>query len=91
MLTPPDESDTETSIPGTEAFNGSSKAVRSSNQGKVSVDWDSPKTEKVDGICKHLSIKNEHVKIKVDARFCKGLSCFNITKMNLEKVRHKAE
>ena len=58
MLTPPDESDTETSIPGTEAFNGSSKAVRSSNQGKVSVDWDSPKTEKVDGICKHLSVKN---------------------------------
>ena len=58
MLIPPDESDTETSIPGTEAFNGSSKAVRSSNQGKISVDWDSPKTEKVDGICKYFNLYN---------------------------------
>ena len=53
MLTPPDESDTQTTIPGTEAFNGSSKAVRSNSQDKISVTWDQPKTEKVDGVCKY--------------------------------------
>ena len=53
MLTPPDESDTQTTVPGTEAFNGSSKAVRSNSQDKISVTWDQPKTEKVDGVCKY--------------------------------------
>ena len=53
MLTPPDESDTQTTIPGTEAFNGSTKAVRSNSQDKISVTWDQPKTEKVDGVCKY--------------------------------------
>ena len=53
MLDPPDESNTETSVAGTEAIGeeGSNKTVRTKSQDKLHVDYDQPKSDKVDGVC----------------------------------------
>ena len=58
MLDPPDETNTETSVAGTEAIGeeGSNKTVRTKSQDKLHVDYDQPKSDKVDGVCE-LSLK----------------------------------
>ena len=60
MLDTPDVSDTSTNLPGTESLGSDVHAVKSSKQDQVTIGWEQPTADNIDGECERLFIMNDY-------------------------------